>query len=133
MEQVKPTPRGLAHSLVYFLERFWKEKVFGCQMCGQCILKSTAYVCPTRCPKRLRNGSCGGYDALGKCEVYPERGCVWCKVYRRAELLRRIEQLREFKPPIDYGLFRTSSWYNLLKGNIDWPGHSKRRQSDTEG
>ncbi|MGD8239573.1 MAG: methylenetetrahydrofolate reductase C-terminal domain-containing protein [Armatimonadota bacterium] len=133
MEQVKPTPRGIPHGFVFVLERLCKEIVFGCQMCGQCILKSTAYVCPTRCPKRLRNGSCGGYDVGGKCEVYPERDCVWCKIYRRADLLRRTETLRELKPPIDYGLFRTSSWYNLLRGNIDWPGHSQRRQTETEG
>jgi hypothetical protein len=132
MDEVKPIPRGIAHSLVYFFERFWKEKIFGCQMCGQCILKATSYVCPTRCPKRLRNGSCGGYDAEGKCEVYPERDCVWCKIYRRAALLRRIEQLRHFKPPIDYGLFHTSSWYNLVKRNIDWVGHSIRRPASPE-
>ncbi len=53
--------------------------VFGCSMCGQCVLHSTGLTCPMTCPKQLRNGPCGGVRADGGCEVKPEMRCVWLK------------------------------------------------------
>ena len=37
-----------------------KKPVFGCKLCGQCVLHSTGMTCPMTCPKQLRNGPCGG-------------------------------------------------------------------------
>lgn len=42
------------------VEEAIKKPVFGCQMCGQCILHDTGLTCPMGCPKNLRNGLCGG-------------------------------------------------------------------------
>ena len=42
------------------IEAAVKKPVFGCQMCGQCVLHSTGMTCPMNCPKTLRNGPCGG-------------------------------------------------------------------------
>ena len=65
-------------------ERFVKHRLFGCRMCAQCALPSTAYTCPMTCPKQLRNGPCGGVSPEGNCEVYPELRCVWVVAYERA-------------------------------------------------
>ncbi len=37
-----------------------KGPLFGCRMCGNCLLQETAFICPMECPKGLRNGPCGG-------------------------------------------------------------------------
>jgi methylenetetrahydrofolate reductase (NADPH) len=112
----------------YIAERLVKEPLFGCQMCGQCILHNCAYACPTRCPKRLRNGPCGGYDARGHCEVFPERECAWIRVYRYSRCLRRMHEYEKERQPLDHGLFGTSSWYNLIcTRTIDLHGRTHRK------
>ena len=63
-------------SIIFQSEKWIKEKMFGCQTCGQCILSHTKLSCPMNCPKGLRNGPCGG-TLDGKCEVLPELDCVW--------------------------------------------------------
>ena len=67
------------------IEKAVKGPIWGCQMCGQCVLHSTGMTCPMNCPKTLRNGPCGGVRANGNCEVKPEMRCVWLKGYERAE------------------------------------------------
>ena len=64
-----------------------KKPVFGCQMCGQCVLHSTGLTCPMNCPKTLRNGPCGGVRPDGRCEVKPEMRCVWLKAVERSRKL----------------------------------------------
>ena len=69
------------------IEKAVKGPIWGCQMCGQCVLHSTGMTCPMNCPKTLRNGPCGGVRANGHCEVKPEMRCVWVKAYDRADKL----------------------------------------------
>src|SRR5918912_1274717 len=99
------------------LEHAVKKPVFGCRMCGQCVLHDTGMTCPMTCPKRLRNGPCGGVRPDGTCEVKPEMRCVWLKAYERSERLpvwgKHIDDLR---PPVDNRLEGTSSWINLVTG-----------------
>ena len=99
------------------IEKAVKGPVWGCQMCGQCVLHSTGLTCPMTCPKTLRNGPCGGVRANGHCEVKPEMRCVWLNAYERSERLPlwggHIDDLR---PPVDNSLRGTSSWLNLLSG-----------------
>jgi hypothetical protein len=127
MNDIKPIPRGPVHSAVFVLERTVKGMLFHCQMCGQCILHNCGYVCPMRCPKRLRNGPCGGYSEEGKCEVYPERDCTWLRIYRRSGFLHLMHDYTRMRTPIDYGLWRTASWHNLLRHYIDLQGRQYRR------
>ncbi len=68
-------------------EHLVKRPIWGCQMCGQCVLHSTGMTCPMTCPKTLRNGPCGGVRANGNCEVKPEMRCVWLKAVERSERL----------------------------------------------
>jgi methylenetetrahydrofolate reductase (NADPH) len=103
------------------IERIFKEVVFGCSMCGQCILSYTGFTCPMRCPKTLRNGPCGGYDKNGKCEVDPNRNCVWILIYKRAKMLHRLEKMKLFQQPVNHTLFRSSAYVNHFTGRDKMP------------
>jgi hypothetical protein len=104
--------RLLAHA-----EHVVKKPIWGCQMCGQCVLHSTGMTCPMTCPKTLRNGPCGGVRANGHCEVKPEMPCVWLKAYERSEQLPLWRgQIDDLRPPVDNTLKGTSSWLNLFTG-----------------
>ena len=96
------------------IERATKGPVFGCHMCGQCVLHSTGLTCPMNCPKQLRNGPCGGVRADGGCEVKPEMRCVWLKGWERAQKLPWKEEFNHLRPPVDNRLWDTSSWKNYL-------------------
>jgi hypothetical protein len=93
-----------------------KGPVFGCRMCGQCVLHSTGLTCPMNCPKQLRNGPCGGVRPDGGCEVDPAMRCVWLKAYERSRRLPWRAGLDEVRPPLDNRLWDTSSWRNLVTG-----------------
>src|SRR4030042_5541007 len=84
--------RTISHVMLFF-ENLVKVPLFRCQRCGECILSSTAFICSQNCPKRLRNGPCGGTGADGSCEVFPDRKCVWYRIYYRSRLLSRISLL----------------------------------------
>jgi hypothetical protein len=101
------------------VEAVVKRPVFGCRMCGQCVLHSTGMTCPMNCPKTLRNGPCGGVRANGNCEVKPEMRCVWLKGFERAEGMPALpkhwrEEYNDMRPPVDNRLKNTSSWANFL-------------------
>jgi hypothetical protein len=102
-------------------EKVTKGPVFGCHMCGQCVLHSTGLTCPMNCPKQLRNGPCGGVRPDGGCEVKPEMRCVWLKAEERSRTLPLLpttwrQHFHELRPPVDNRLAGTSSWANLLSG-----------------
>lgn len=97
-------------------ERIAKEKLFGCQMCGQCALPATGYACPMTCPKRLRNGPCGGVSLAGKCEVYPDQPCVWVIAVERASAAGHAADLDQLQRPVDHRAAGESSWVNYWLG-----------------
>lgn len=101
-------------------ERHFKLIFFRCSMCGQCILSYTGFVCPMRCPKQLRNGPCGGTTG-DRCEVGDGRVCVWHLIYRRNRRLNRLALMNLVQPPVDWSLWQTSAWFNLLTGKIKGP------------
>src|SRR5919106_4187005 len=84
----------LLYSAFTWAEEKTKRYLFGCRMCAQCALPTTAYACPQTCPKQLRNGPCGGVFPDGSCEVYPDMRCVWVIAYERAEQTGHVEDLR---------------------------------------
>jgi methylenetetrahydrofolate reductase (NADPH) len=95
-------------------ERAVKGQLFGCRMCGNCILQETAFVCPMTCPKGLRNGLCGGASP-DHCEVDPSRPCTWYKIYERAERMGRLDKLLEINAPIDGSRAGRETWIDMLK------------------
>jgi hypothetical protein len=103
--------------VVALVEHAVKKPIWGCQMCGQCVLHSTGLTCPMTCPKTLRNGPCGGVRANGNCEVKPEMRCVWLNAVERSERLPLWRShIDELRPPVDNALKGSSSWINLLSG-----------------
>jgi len=95
-------------------ERAIKGVLFGCRMCGNCILQETAFVCPMTCPKGLRNGLCGGATPE-HCEVDPSRPCTWYKIYDRAERMGRLDKLVEINAPIDGARAGHETWLDLVR------------------
>ncbi len=91
-----------------------KRLLFGCRDCGDCALPDTAYHCPeSNCPKGQRNGPCGG-SSEGKCEVFPDRPCLWTVVYRRLKAVGELDRIRRRRlPPRDPKLQYTSGWANF--------------------
>ena len=103
------------------IEGVFKKPVFGCRLCGQCVLHDTGMTCPMTCPKTLRNGPCGGVREDGNCEVDPGMRCVWLKAEQRARSLPLLpatwrEHFHDLRPPVDNRLAGSSSWANLLSG-----------------
>ncbi len=95
-------------------EQTVKGALFGCRMCGNCILQETAFVCPMTCPKGLRNGLCGGATPE-RCEVDPSRPCTWYKIYERAERMGRVDRLLEINAPIDGAKAGRETWLEALR------------------
>jgi hypothetical protein len=117
----RPTLERFLSAVGLVIENAVKVPLFRCQRCGECVLSHTAFICSQRCPKRLRNGACGGTRPGGYCEVYPERRCVWYAIYKRSRLLRRVPFLTERIEPHNWRLERTSAWLNVFRGREDWP------------
>ncbi len=91
-----------------------KGALFGCRMCGNCILQETAFVCPMTCPKGLRNGLCGGATPES-CEVDEARPCTWYVIYNRAEKMGRVDKLLEINAPLDGRRVGRETWIDLVK------------------
>jgi len=73
-----------------------------CMQCGNCILATTAGICPlVRCAKSLLNGPCGG-SVDGKCEISPDTPCAWQMIYERLAALGQLDKLEEIVPPRDW-------------------------------
>lgn len=112
----RPRLHAAIDHLLRPIERLTKIPIFGCHMCGQCVLHSTGLVCPMTCPKNLRNGPCGGVRMNEMCEVYPDMRCVWVRAVQRSQRLPWAEEIHDLRPPVDWSLQGTSSWLNYLTG-----------------
>ena len=95
-------------------EQVTKGAMFGCRMCGNCILQETAFACPMTCPKGLRNGLCGGATA-DHCEVDPSRPCTWYVIYDRAERMGRLDKLLEINAPVDGSHAGHETWIEMVR------------------
>ncbi len=100
------------NNLIAKTEAFFKGLLFDCKSCGQCLLSRTGLICPMSCPKGLRNGPCGG-TIEGKCEVYPDKACVWVRIHKKTG--KGLEPLALNSSP-DMNLYFTSSYVNLITG-----------------
>jgi hypothetical protein len=122
LDQPPLTARERKYSrFMLFFEDVIKVPIFRCQRCGECILSSTGFICCQNCPKRMRNGPCGGTGEDGSCEVFPERKCVWYRIYFRSKLLRRISLLYKINKIHNWNLEKTSAWLNVFKKRIKAP------------
>ena len=97
------------------VELLIKGPLFGCRMCGNCLLQETAFICPMECPKGMRNGPCGGVTPPKNCYVDETRKCVWYSIYKRAQKTGRTEKLLEVLPPLDWSKVGTETWGDVVK------------------
>ena len=100
---------SVAHQALATIELAIKGPLFGCRMCGNCLLQETAFICPMECPKGLRNGPCGGSTAE-HCYVDESRPCIWYRIYERSFKMKREERLLEVLPPLDWEKAGTETW-----------------------
>ena len=109
--------RKLTGRFCHFCERQIKRLLFDCQECGDCALFDLFYVCPmSKCAKFQRNGPCGG-SKDGKCEADEEKRCAWTIIYERCAAIGKLDELRKnYVPPINCSLSKTSSWANFFMG-----------------
>ena len=105
------------------LEYSVKGPLFGCRMCGNCLLQETALICPMECPKGLRNGPCGG-STSEYCYVDKTRPCIWYKIYERSFQWGREELLLEVLPPLDWEKVGQDSWRDIFR-NVAKIGYKK--------
>ena len=96
------------------LEYSIKGPMFGCRMCGNCLLQETALICPMECPKGLRNGPCGG-STSEHCYVDETRPCIWYKIYERSFKYGREELLLEVLPPLDWEQVGHDAWSPVFR------------------
>ncbi|MFH2044314.1 MAG: methylenetetrahydrofolate reductase C-terminal domain-containing protein [Pseudomonadota bacterium] len=108
---------GTGYHLVKFFEDVTKKILLNCRQCGDCGIEYPGFLCPeSRCPKHIRNGACGG-SRQGRCEVYPDRYCVWYLAYQRLALIGKTENMTTVcAPPRMWELNNTSSWINFHLG-----------------
>ncbi|MBZ0305119.1 MAG: methylenetetrahydrofolate reductase C-terminal domain-containing protein [Anaerolineae bacterium] len=104
----------LGRRMLAQVERWVKGPLWGCRMCGNCLLQETAFICPMECPKGARNGPCGG-STSEHCYVDETRPCIWYAIYERAHKLGREEMLLEVLPPLDWDLVGTETWAGVVK------------------
>ncbi|MBN2469498.1 MAG: methylenetetrahydrofolate reductase C-terminal domain-containing protein [Anaerolineae bacterium] len=109
---VKPHSFGLR--VLEQIERWVKGPLFGCRMCGNCLLQETALICPMSCPKGLRNGPCGG-STPEMCYVDERSPCTWYAIYDRAFRMGREDKLLEVLPPMDWDKTGGETWADVIQ------------------
>jgi len=141
MSGIKPSRRWQPAFYPFKKEKFWprllartelliKGPLWGCRMCGNCLLQETALICPMECPKGLRNGPCGGVTPEKNCYIDETRKCIWYAIYERSLKKDHKEKLLEILPPLDWNKVGTETWgdvfrqvrkigtFNFIKGNL---------------
>jgi hypothetical protein len=75
----------------------------------------------------MRNGPCGG-SMFGKCEVFPDKPCVWTRINERADrpwaglLHMKDKLLNKVQPSVDWSLVGTSAVGSILEHKTDRDG-----------
>lgn len=107
------------------VEKITKGFLLDSQNCGQCIVGFTGLSCPMNCPKKMRNGPCGGVRSDGRCEVDPGMTCVWVLAWEGNKRLHEDEYpLQVVQPPVDHQLIGTSAWLREARINAMGGDHA---------
>ncbi|MDX1498467.1 MAG: methylenetetrahydrofolate reductase C-terminal domain-containing protein [Woeseiaceae bacterium] len=105
------------------IEKVTKGFMLDSQNCGQCIVGWTGLSCPMNCPKKMRNGPCGGVRQNGKCEVEPDMDCVWVLAWEGNKRFREREYpIQVVQPPVDHRLIGTSAWLREVRKKTGYTG-----------
>ncbi len=102
------------------IEKVTKGFLLDSQNCGQCIVGFTGLSCPMNCPKKMRNGPCGGVSGDGRCEVDPEMTCVWVLAWEGNKQITNDDYpLQVVQPPVDHRLIGKSAWLREVRLKAD--------------
>jgi hypothetical protein len=105
------------------VEKMTKGVLLDSQNCGQCIVGFTGMSCPMNCPKRLRNGPCGGVRVDGSCEVKPGMKCVWVLAWEGNKRFRENGYpIQTVQPAVDNRLVGKSAWLRAVQLRTDQAG-----------
>lgn len=133
LDRAKPAIRWIGYERLdrpfAAVERATKGVLVDSQNCGQCILSYTGLSCPMNCPKKIRNGPCGGVRPDGACEVTPEMKCVWVLAWEGNKRLHDSSYpIQVVQPPVDHRLLGHSAWLrelqNKSRGGKGAPEHA---------
>jgi len=109
------------------VEKVTKGLLLDSQTCGQCIVGFTGLSCPMNCPKRLRNGPCGGVRTNGRCEVKPDMQCVWVLAWEGNKHLGEDDYpIQVVQPAVDNRLIGTSAWLREVRHRTEEAGGEPR-------
>ncbi len=109
------------------VERMTKGVLLDSQNCGQCIVGFTGLACPMNCPKKLRNGPCGGVRPDGSCEVKPEMPCVWVLAWEGNKRFRENGYpIQVVQPAVDNRLVGKSAWLREVRQKAESAGSASR-------
>lgn len=97
------------------IEKLSKGFLFDCNMCGQCLLTSNGMSCPMNCPKKVRNGPCGGVRQDGTCEVKPDMRCVWVAGWNGLQKMSGKGLPQTINPVAEVHQQGSSAWLRLLE------------------
>lgn len=105
------------------VEKVAKGFMLDSQNCGQCIVGFTGLSCPMNCPKKMRNGPCGGVRPGGFCEVHPEMPCVWALAWEGNKRFGKGDYpIQVIQPPVDHRLLGTSAWLREVRNKTRYDG-----------
>ena len=105
------------------VEKVTKGFFLDSQSCGQCIVGFTGLSCPMNCPKKMRNGPCGGVRANGRCEIDPDMTCVWLLAWEGNKHMREdAYPIQVVQPPVDHRLIGTSAWLREVRQKTNYAG-----------
>ena len=105
------------------VEKMTKGVLLDSQNCGQCIVGFTGLSCPMNCPKRLRNGPCGGVRPDGNCEVRPAMKCVWVLAWEGNKRFRENGYpIQTVQPAVDNRLIGKSAWLREMQLRVGLSG-----------
>lgn len=107
------------------VEKLTKGFLLDSQNCGQCIVGFTGLSCPMNCPKKMRNGPCGGVRSDGHCEVDPAMTCVWVLAWEGNKRLQEDDYpLQVVQSPVDHQLIGSSAWLREARINAMGSDHA---------
>lgn len=109
------------------VEKVTKGVLLDSQNCGQCIVGFTGLSCPMNCPKKLRNGPCGGVRVDSRCEVRPEMTCVWVLAWEGNKRFRdNGYPIQVVQPAVDNRLIGKSAWLREVRLRAEMKGGAAR-------
>lgn len=109
------------------VEKVTKGLLLDSQGCGQCIVGATGLSCPMNCPKKIRNGPCGGVRPDGNCEVDVEMPCVWVLAWEgNKRFADNGYPIQHLQPPVDNRLIGKSAWLREVRIRTQPAGDAPR-------